>query len=104
MVVQLNQKNTDEMTAQETVSRLLRMLENQEPMLEFSQQQYFSPIYSREWYKTQVVRRTFDLLGYSWASCPDFWAIPLILIFCLLLILSAILAVFLTAFASFFCT
>lgn len=83
------------MTTQATVSHLLHMLENQEQVIEFSQQQYFSPIYSREWYKTQIARSSLALSEYSWASSVHVFAIPLMLILGILLIFCVILVYFL---------
>lgn len=84
MVVQLNQDVAkDEMTAEQTVIRLLQVLENDVDVIEFSQQQYFMPIYSREWYKMQVYRQFCELLL---VGAYDVFVIPFVLLFLLIFV------------------
>lgn len=85
----------------ETMAKLAQDIENQEK-IEFLQQQYFSPIYSREWYKTQVVRKTLALLNLFWYGCAEIWLIPLFLILAFCLIVLAICVYFLPPFHRFF--
>lgn len=83
MVVQLNQNVEGEMTAEQTVIRLLQVLENDVDVIEFSQQQYFMPIYSREWYKMQVYRQSCEVLL---VGAYDVFAIPFVLLFLLIFV------------------
>lgn len=48
-------------TVLETIGQLSAQIEHTE-IIEFSQQQYFAPIYSREWYKTQIYRQACEVL------------------------------------------
>ncbi|SSY71107.1 hypothetical protein [Alysiella crassa] len=85
MVVQLNQENQGEMTVAQTVARLLQQLDSQEniDVIEFSQQQYFAPIYSREWYKMQVYRQACEVLS---AGAADVFSVLFIILFLLIFV------------------
>lgn len=69
-------------TVLETIGQLSAQIEHTE-IIEFSQQQYFAPIYSREWYKTQIYRQACEVLC---VGVADVVFLPFIILFLLIFV------------------
>lgn len=74
----------------ETIARITQEIEHNEN-IEFHQKQYNSPIHSRSWYQTQVVRQISEWLGYSLVG-GGYLIIPLILLMIIISLMVYIIA------------
>lgn len=88
MAVQLNSPYYDGLTAQQTVSRLLQSLSDGSEKESWYRQQYWSPVGSAAWKRTQLARQVAEVLaGMGWEAVIFFPA-GLIFIGIIMLLLS----------------